>query len=692
MKTLVDIGWEYSYSDVKKTAEYANEALRLSESLSYDEGRAQAYNLLGISARSTAEYEKALTYFKKCLDIRIHNGDTEKEGKLYVNMANVFQDMADYSKAERYYKMALEKAKLVGSSATEIIALTNLAATYQNLADYGKALDCLFHALELNKSKKDPTQDAFIYVNIGLIYQEQLQYKLAEEYDRKGLELFKKLGREDIQANIYNNLGIIYKDQKKYEQALEYYNESMSMYKKVGMEYAGTMLLHNIGSVYAEMKQYDKALQCQSVALSEALKNNDDYYAGTSYMSMAEVYTATGHDKQAEDCAGKGLEMIKRIGDKNELKNCYITLSNVFSSTGNFDKAFYYEKTALELTDSLNNDALNKRIGQMQAMYEADKKQGEIDLLTKDNEIQGERIIRQRMVNYTVAAGLLLVLVMAFISFRRYQEKKKANIEIMLQKDLIEEKNKSILDSIHYARRIQKALLASDNALKKNLPDFFVLYKPKDIVSGDFYWAHHSGSRFLLATCDCTGHGVPGAFMSLLNISKLNETVNERKIIQPDLILNNVRDEIIKALNAGDAEEKSRDGMDAVLCSFDFNNLTLQFAAANNSVIIIRNNDLIEFKPDKFPVGMHQGELKPFTFQSVNLMKGDTIYTFTDGYADQFGGDKGKKMMTKNFKQLLLSVSMLPMNDQRIELEKHFDEWRSNYEQVDDVLVIGVRV
>jgi serine phosphatase RsbU (regulator of sigma subunit) len=411
-------------------------------------------------------------------------------------------------------------------------------------------------------------------------------------------------------------------------------------------------------------------------------------------MSIAEINSAIGKHEPAKKYALKGTELVEKSGDKEELKNCYITLSNIFAAAGDFPSAYKYEKWVHIVTDSLNSDAINKRIGQMQAMYESDKKQSKIDLLTKDNEIQGEKITRQRIINYTVVAGLLSVLVLAFISLKRYREKKRANVEITHQKEIIEEKNKEIVDSIQYARRIQKALLASENLLKKNLPEYFIYYKPKDIVSGDFYWALEmpDASRFIIAACDCTGHGVPGAFMSLLNISKLNETVRERKITQPDLILNNVREEIIEALSSEDVEEKSRDGMDAVICSYDFKNKHLQFAAANNAPVIIRSGELIEFKADKFPVGIHQGELKPFTLQNTELQKGDIVYCFTDGYADQFGGDKGKKMMSKNFKELLRSISDKSMDQQKQALDNSFSSWKGNLEQLDDVLVIGVRV
>ena len=692
VKTLIDIGWEYSYSDIPQTEKYAAEALALSQKIKYPEGIAESYNLFGIAGRSSSDYAGAIENFNKALQIRIRLNQPEKEAKTYVNMANVYLDMADYAMAERYYKTGIEKAKQIRSKQIEIAALTNLSVVYQNLADYGKSLDCLFESLQLNKELKDIEQEGFIYTNIGLIYQEQNQYKLSEEYALKALQIFKDLKREDMLANIYNNLGIVYKNSKQYDLALKNYEESMRLYKKVGMDFTSNMVLHNIGGVYFEMKQYDKALQCQQVVLAEALESEDEYYMSHCYLSLADIYRVKGNYPLAEDYGLKGLAIIKKLNDKDQLKNSYLTLVDVASAAKEYEKAFRYQQLVQNLSDSLSNDALNKRIGQMQAMYEADKMQSRIDLLTKDNEIQGEKITRQRVVTYTVVAGLLLVLVLAFISFRRYREKKRAHVEITKQKEIIETKNKEIVDSIHYAKRIQGALLASDQLLNKNLPAHFVLYKPKDIVSGDFYWAAETPGSFILATCDCTGHGVPGAFMSLLNISKLSETISEKKITQPDLIFNEVRSEIIAALNPDGSIEESRDGMDAIICAFDFKNKKLQFAAANNSLIIVRNNSLIEYKADKFPVGMHPGELKPFTAHTVELQEGDLIFTFTDGYPDQFGGAKGKKFMSRNFKEALLSVSSFPLEQQKQELEKTFESWKNTFEQVDDVLVIGIRV
>jgi serine phosphatase RsbU (regulator of sigma subunit) len=228
--------------------------------------------------------------------------------------------------------------------------------------------------------------------------------------------------------------------------------------------------------------------------------------------------------------------------------------------------------------------------------------------------------------------------------------------------------------------------------------NFFILYKPKDIVSGDFYHAiahKPTGSKnelFFMCTADCTGHGVPGALMSMVGISHLNESIIEKNLIHPNEILDNMRKGIIASLNPEGSEEESKDGMDCVLCAYDFENMTLEFAAANNPLWLIRNGEMIEYKPDKMPVGMYHSKTTPFSLQTISLQKGDIIYTFTDGFADQFGGEKGKKYKYKKLQEKLLELKNLPLTDQKNILEKEFEKWRGNLEQVDDVLIIGLKI
>ncbi len=270
-----------------------------------------------------------------------------------------------------------------------------------------------------------------------------------------------------------------------------------------------------------------------------------------------------------------------------------------------------------------------------------------------------------------------------------HKEKERIN-ELKIH---IEHKHQEILDSVNYAQRIQKALLANKKLLDENLPQYFVLFMPKDIVSGDFYWAHKlADGSFSIVTADSTGHGVPGAIMSILNISCLNEAVNAQHLIEPDQILNYTRKRIMEHMANDGSEEGGKDGMDAIICNFNFQSNEIAFAAANNPLWIIRQNELIEYKADKMPVGKPMGEILPFTQHKFTTQKNDLIIMITDGMADQFGGPKGKKFMYKPLKELILSLANKNLDEIKNTIEQNFMDWKGNHEQVDDVCIIGVRI
>ena len=258
---------------------------------------------------------------------------------------------------------------------------------------------------------------------------------------------------------------------------------------------------------------------------------------------------------------------------------------------------------------------------------------------------------------------------------------------------LLEEKNKDITSSIHYAKRIQSAMLTQVEVFKKHLPEHFILFRPKDIVSGDFYWCHPlPDGALLIGVGDCTGHGVPGAFMTLLSISFLNEITGERKITRPDLVLNETRKSIIHNLNPGGTIKEGRDGFDGSLLWLSPSRDKVIFAGANNPCLVLRNGTMSILEADRFPVGLHEGEPMPFTPHEMNLQKGDTFYLLTDGFQDQFGGEKGKKFKIKNLQQSLLGMADKNMKDQHFLLEKVFENWKGRLEQIDDVTVLGFRI
>jgi serine phosphatase RsbU (regulator of sigma subunit) len=323
---------------------------------------------------------------------------------------------------------------------------------------------------------------------------------------------------------------------------------------------------------------------------------------------------------------------------------------------------------------------------------------------------QIRQIEKQKLVLYFVVLALILVAGLGYFIYVNYRNKKRANSileeknrlitsqkdEIKKQKDVAEMQRdqiayqkKHITDSIHYALRIQRAILPSMELFSDEI-DHFVLYKPRDIVSGDFYWVNKKDGQWTVIVADCTGHGVPGAFMSMLGVSFLNEIVISRNITRPDLILNALRENVVKSLKQLDIQSDVKDGMDITVCSVNYKTNTLEYAGANNPLFLIQDGVLNHVKADKMPVAIHE-TMEPFTLNTFNIKKGDSFYTFSDGFVDQFGGPYQKKFLTKNFKDAIMGMQEKSMFDQGLALDKIFEDWRKEVDQVDDVTLMGIR-
>jgi serine phosphatase RsbU (regulator of sigma subunit) len=331
----------------------------------------------------------------------------------------------------------------------------------------------------------------------------------------------------------------------------------------------------------------------------------------------------------------------------------------------------------VESMESTTEFAKQTGRGNFEAYYKPlskDDSLGHALLKMRDSLSENEKVLEQKVIERT-------------------EQVVKQKEEIELKTKELEILFKQVTDSIHYAKRIQEAILPPSNLVKQILPESFVLYKPKDIVSGDFYWIDKKNEWNYFAAVDCTGHGVPGAFMSIVGYNLLKDILKNTDSIEPSIIMDKMNDGVAHTLHTNTTSgKKTKDGMDMTLCALNYETLELQFSGAFNPLYIIRGEELIQYKADKFPVGMFIGEKQKFTNHYIQLQKGDTIYIFSDGYADQFGGPKGKKFMAGNFRQLLSDVSKMPIEKQKTLLNQTIEEWRGNLEQVDDILIIGVKV
>jgi serine phosphatase RsbU (regulator of sigma subunit) len=708
LNALTDALWRYGAYD--SGLSYSDKALALATRLNFKRGMADACIHYGIICEDKGEPDTALRHLSWSLAINEEQNNKRGIAQSLYEIGIVSEEKGNYSSAIEYYNRALTLYLEIGDKRGIANIYNELGNTYDYEGYSAKALEFFLKALAINEERKSKPGIASDLNNIGASYKKQDNFPKAIEYYTDALEAFRQIGNKHGMATALGNLGTVYHEMHDYPKTLEYHSASLKMFEELGALNGINMSLANLGDVYIELAQkgpgadsnFEKATNYLSRSLAISRKTGDKRMMSYGFSGMGIIYIHVKNYKLAQIYLDSALKNSMAISDREATEDALRDLSALDSATGNFKEAFANYKRFIVYRDSILNEENTKKTVQAEMNYEFDKKQAaEKAVQEKKEAINEQERKKQAIIRNSFIAGFLLMLALAFMIFRGLQQKQKANLiitkqkeEVEKQKAIVDEKNKDITDSIHYASRIQRALITTDEFLNAHLKDYFVLFKPRDIVSGDFYWAHEQSDKglFHIACCDCTGHGVPGAFMSLLNISMLNQAVIERKNDSPDLVLNKVRANIIKALNPKGLDSESKDGMDCSYCVIDLKTGQARFACANNPVWIVNNGIVTEIAPDKMPVGMQYGSERPFTLHEVALNKGDCIYMFTDGFADQFGGPKGKKFKYKQLQELITDHIKLSMAKQKEGLEKALDEWKADLEQVDDILVIGIRI
>jgi serine phosphatase RsbU (regulator of sigma subunit) len=481
----------------------------------------------------------------------------------------------------------------------------------------------------------------------------------AIEYEMKSLALKQELNNRAGVGGSYLNLGNIYEVKGEYDKSLEYSFKALAILKELGTKSDIGIVYVNIGSVYNKLHNYKMAIQYSKV----------------------------------------GLDVSSSIGELDNMRLCYENLADAYSATKNYADAYRAHIHFKELTDSIFNESNSRQLYEVNTNYEVEKKEAELNAKAALEEerlktIAGEENKRHLIIMLSVIAILLIVVVFSIFLFKRFRITNRQKEIIEIQKHLVDEKQKEIIDSINYAKRIQSAILPAFSLMKKDLPESFIYYKPKDIVAGDFFWFESIPEKGLafIAAADCTGHGVPGAIVSVVCSNALNRAVNEFRITEPALILDKARELVLETFEKSD--ESVSDGMDISLASVKktlSGSVILNWSGANNPLWYFKNGQLNIIKGDKQPIGKSDHQ-QPFSTHLVELEKGDVFYLFTDGYADQFGGPKGKKFKHKQLEELCFSCHNLAPEQQLEIITKRFDDWKGDLEQADDVTVIGVKI
>lgn len=598
--------------------------------------------------------------------------------------------------------------------ATEALGIANdlnykkgIIASYSNLSysklqqsAYKESLDYSIKALKISESINDKRLTAEAYVNIANAYLNMFNFALADKNYLFAAKMYGELKDSLNVAIIYTNLAVSFDNREIIDSALHYYHKAYPIYLKIknNAMYMG-LWYTNVGDVYRKQGKYKEALDYQLKAEELLKETKDDFTLMVLYSGLPYTYIKLNQTDKALMYAFKSVDLGVKLNSRRELSYSYMAVADVYEAKKDYVNQIKYLKRHIELNDSVLSEETSNTITEMQSKYENEKKEKEIELLNKSQALQAAEIEQHKSKQMFYIGLVVFVLVVSVGLAFGIKSKQKANTAlakqnkiIELQKNLVEEKNKEISDSINYAERIQRSFLASKEELDINFKDYFVFFKPKDIVSGDFYWVHNlKNGNFALVTADSTGHGVPGAIMSLLNISSLEKAV-EAGLTEPAEILNHTRQTIIERLKKDGSKEGGKDGMDCSLICLNGERNKLIYAAANNAIWIVRQNQLIELKSDKMPVGKHDKDGISFAQYEIQLQKGDVIYTLTDGFPDQFGGAKGKKFMYKQLKETLISISSLPLPEQHAFLNSTLKAWMGANAQVDDITLIGIKI
>lgn len=694
---------EYEKGDLIAAGHYADSALKLSEKINYNRGIAESYSSLAALSWMKGNYLEALEFCNKNLEIFKSTNDKKGISKIFGHLGLIYSELGNYSKTLEYYYQSLKINEETNDTDGICIQLNNIGIVYADQDNNEKALEFHLRSLKIAEIKKDKRRIAGSFLNIGVAYK-----------------------------NMADKTG----DQSDFIKAADFYEKALKINEELNDKRRIASCLNNLANVYSAMKNNEKALMFYTKALKVRTELGDRQGIATCLINIGSLNKDIGNFKMALDFLKKGEKIALEIGSLELMKSVYIEYSQVYFLTKNYEKAYEYHNLYAQYKDSLLNEESSRQIAEMQISYESEKKQKEIELLNKEKQLQDvelekkdAEVKKQNTQKISIGAGLVFVLILALLIFKGYRQKvksnlilsgqkqeieiknsylEKANAEINVQKKEIEEKNHEILASIRYAQRIQEAILPPQKLVTSYLENTFILYKPKDIVAGDFYWFHaiEDGSLkrtgILLAACDCTGHGVPGAFMSIIGYSALNSAVKEFGLSKPSEILDKISELMEETFSK--SENEMKDGMDIALCSLagaspDRLFIKLQYAGANNSIYLVRapkdalnsTYELIEIKADKQPIGKFAGR-KPFTNHELELRKGDAIYAFSDGYADQFGGPKGKKFKYSQFEKLLVSVQEKPMEEQRKILDMEIEKWRGTLEQIDDICIWGIKI
>lgn len=619
--------------------------------------------------------------------------DDSLKSEIYFYLSDEFKNI-DINQAIDYISKSIDHARMADAPRLLAAGLNDIGIKYYTLGDFEKTLDYFYQVLAIYETIEDQNQLARVYNNVGLILLDLGRTEETVEYYNKSLAIKRSIQDTLGVANTLTNLGIVYLQLNKPDTAYLHFTQALAIDLVADTTSVGLFKDYsNIGDTYVLKKQYDSADFYYKKAMSLIDEVDEKYSKVELIEKVATLYKKQKKYELAREKYDLALVMAENIQSKQLIRNNALGLSEVYKALGNYSKSLEYYERYVNLQTELFNQEQAQKLAQIESSYQINQRENKIDILNKEAEIKDLKLSNSEMVIYWMGGILLLISVIIFMQVRKSNFKTRANALLRLQNEEIVEKNKNIMDSILCAKNIQQAILPDHSKLNDLFKEAFIYSKGRDVVSGDFYWFAEKNNKIFIAAVDCTGHGVPAAFLNVLANSLLNQIIQEYDVVEPSEILSELNKRMLHSLKSNNLGIQVDDGMDVGICMIDRESKNMSFAGAKRPLYFVHDKELKIIKGDHHAVGgeLYEAE-REYTNHHLNLKENDIIYLFTDGIVDQFGGESDKKFMYSRFKELLNKVVDQPLNEQKIKIDESLQKWKGNKEQTDDILLIGAKI
>lgn len=695
---LETLAWEaYQYTSPDTALLICQMQFDLAKKIGNKKVMADALRTRGSVFNGNGDLEGAVKAFTECINLRRNLGDRSGEGKAHNNLGMAYHDHGYVSEAARHYEIALEIFRELGNKDHEAGALNNLGTFYFEQGNFPRAIEIFTRSLKLREESGQKKGMASCLTNIGNIYYWQNNFEKALSFYGRAATAAREAGDLRSVSNAIVNQGNIYADMGDRPRALAMIKQSMALDSALNDRQGLAMSLNSVGSIYADMGNLDSARVYfeRSMTIREAI--NDRLGLGAVWVNMANYHLLRKEYQKGIDFGKKSLNVARELGNVGLQKDAAQILYENYNASGDHRLALEMYRLHRQMADSLENIESQQEVMRQQFQYDFDIKEAAAKAeQEKKDALAAEEAKRQQHERNALIVGLILALGLLAVGYNSYRIKRRDNatitaqkLEVERQKAVVDARNSDIMHSFDYARRLQEAVLPSPSALADAFPESLLIYLPRDVVSGDFYWVANNKDEVWLAVGDCTGHGVPGAMLSVMGLNSLNRCVTDLGLARPKDVLQQMTLDLLVAFEG--SAQTVRDGMDMALCKINRKTLNLSYAGANSAAFIVRKGEAHILKPARRPVGHHEGNA-PFTQEEFVVEKGDSIYLMSDGFQDQQGGPYGKKYLVKSLRNLLLTIAEKPMEEQRAILLHEFEHWRGSYHQTDDVCLMAARV